>query len=105
MGSGFSWNSGFMQAFSSARSRLLGLENRILHVVGRTAYPRYIRVGFFTDYRNLAWHYYATNETTYASCIVRHFRCVAVGGRTLPVASWMIEPGISLAEFDFLRKP
>ncbi|CAE7319659.1 unnamed protein product, partial [Symbiodinium microadriaticum] len=27
---------------------------------------QYIRVGFFTDYRNLAWHYYATNETTYA---------------------------------------
>mmetsp|Transcript_15843 Transcript_15843/g.37387 ORF Transcript_15843/g.37387 Transcript_15843/m.37387 type:complete len:431 (+) Transcript_15843:99-1391(+) len=27
---------------------------------------QYIKVGFFTDYRNLAWHYYATNETTYA---------------------------------------
>eukprot|EP00913_Durusdinium_trenchii_P026243 g24622.t1 len=27
---------------------------------------RYIEIGFFTDYRNQAWHYYMTNETTYA---------------------------------------
>lgn len=26
---------------------------------------RYIKIGFFTDYRNQAWHYYSTNETTY----------------------------------------
>ena len=30
---------------------------------------RYITVGFFTDYRNQAWHYYSTNETTYESCL------------------------------------
>ncbi|CAK9029558.1 unnamed protein product, partial [Durusdinium trenchii] len=27
---------------------------------------QYIEIGFFTDYRNQAWHYYMTNETTYA---------------------------------------
>eukprot|EP00435_Cladocopium_sp_Y103_P057122 s1761_g19.t1 len=27
---------------------------------------QYIKIGFFTDYRNQAWHYYSTNETTYA---------------------------------------
>ncbi|CAJ1370953.1 unnamed protein product [Effrenium voratum] len=27
---------------------------------------QYIEIGFFTDYRNQAWHYYATNETSYA---------------------------------------
>ena len=34
---------------------------------GSVCHLRYIRVGFFTDYRNLAWYYYATNETTYAT--------------------------------------
>jgi len=27
---------------------------------------RYVQVGFFTDYRRLAWRYYAYNETSYA---------------------------------------